>query len=418
MTKKSRSPSPRPTPDASDVATDRSETAAAKAAELVSAYSNVLDIGADNPRLARALPEGCDYRSAPELPRDLAKVAFANGDPADVITLLGGLDREARPVEALRDLAATGRPVVLSTRHSAAWLKALAGEAGFRLQRGGDLGGGQRVFKAVPGKAEGRPKPKKVLVLSYYNDPNFGDRLGFHVINSLLPADVVVTHASVKPWRVPDEDFDLLILGIGNSLNAATVARPELHELIARIPHTLGLFGTQYRYQYRELIDPTLMDKLLDSLTTWWARYEEDILAFGRGRENVRHLGDLLISAFPLATPTDRRTMVVLPDIKNEDIPLDRLIQRLQMCRRVNSARIHPLLCALTSAEEVQYQEQQEDPYGRTSGKFRSQLYDVFGRAFEESTWFRVDRDAVARYKLKVEANLAELRAQIVELLA
>jgi hypothetical protein len=77
------------------------------------------------------------------------------------------------------------------------------------------------------------------------------------------------------------------------------------------------------------------------------------------------------------------------------------------------------MLCALTSAEEVSYQEQLEDPNRPTSsGKFRSQLYDIFGRTFEENKLFAVDRDAVIRYKIMVEANIAELRSQIVRLLA
>jgi hypothetical protein len=257
-----------------------------------------------------------------------------------------------------------------------------------------------------------------VLVLSYYNDPNFGDRLGYHLINALLPPDAVVTHASVKPWTVPEGPFDLLILGIGNSLNAATVARPELHRLVEAIPHTLGIFGTQYRYQYTKLIDPKLFDSLLGKMTTWWARYEEDVNAFGRGRDNVRHLGDFLISAFPNATPTIDKTLVIPPDIKTRDLSLDRVIQQIQSYRRVSTARIHPMLCALTSAEEVSYQEQQEDPNQASSGKFRSQLYDIFGRTFEENKFFTVDRDAVIRYKCKVEANIAEMRAEIFRLLA
>jgi hypothetical protein len=38
-------------------------------------------------------------------------------------------------------------------------------------------------------------------------------------------------------------------------------------------------------------------------------------------------------------------------------------------------------------------------------------LEDVFGRTFPEGEFFKVDRDAVLRYKVKVEANLASVDA-------
>jgi len=166
-------------------------------------------------------------------------------------------------------------------------------------------------------------------------------------------------------------------------------------------------------------MDPKLFDALLSNLTTWWARYEEDLLAFGRGRGNARHLGDFLISAFPMATPTIDRNLVIPADVKSRDLSLDRLIQQIQPYRRVTTARLHPMLCALTSADQVSYREQRELTGDQAvSGKFRGLLYDVFGRTFEEDKFFDVDREAVVRYKAKVEANMADLRAQIAQLLA
>jgi hypothetical protein len=397
------------------------------AAQFIGAYSNVLEVGSASADFRRALPERCSYRSI-SLESisggDLWRTAFEDGEAADVVALFD-MDRLGRAADLLRNLRRLGCSVVFSysarteaESRSPARVDALLREAGFWLEHHADIAD-SRVFKAAPGAAAPRSaRPKKVLVLSYYNDHNFGDRLGYHVINSLLPAGTLVTHASVVPWTAPEKDFDLIILGIGNSLNAATVQRPELHRVLERAPHTLGIFGTQYRYQYRDLIDPTLMDRLLGNLTTWWARYREDIQAFGRGRNNVRHLGDFLISAFPLATPTRPNTLEIQADIKDKDVPLDRVIQQIQAYQRVSTARIHPMLCALTSAEEVAFQEQQEDPNGRSSGKFRSQLYDIFGRTFEENEFFKVDREAVARYKGRVEANMSDLRAQISDLLA
>jgi hypothetical protein len=258
---------------------------------------------------------------------------------------------------------------------------------------------------------------KRVLVLSYLNYPNFGDRLGFQIINSLLPANVRIVHAALNYSYIPEGEFDLMILGLGQSLNVPAILRPELVALMDRIPHVIGIFGTQYKYQYREVMKPSQFANFLRRLTCWWARYETDIADFGQGLADARHLGDWLISAFPMTEPRFDGPYVVGPETREVEAPIDRSIQRFQAYRQVSSARLHPLLCAMTAAERVRYQEQRETERKEPSGKFEAMLLDMFGRTFPEDEWFDVDRDAVLRYKLKVEANMAALRGQIVELL-
>jgi hypothetical protein len=406
-------------------------------ADFVPAGARVLHVGEGGGELERALPSGCRYHSA-----DRARASAANDgvlDPlkasqdCDLIACLGVLEQLADPFAWLVRARERGLPVVCSydvngltlvragageadvTLLTADEFERLATRAGFELRQRDAQSG---LCKLVP-RAGSVPlsRPKRVLTLSYYNDANFGDRLGYHLVNALLPASATVVHGTVKPWTVPDDDFDLLILGTGHSLNAATVQRPELHALMARIPHTVGIFGTQYRYQYRELIDPAALDRVLERLTMWWARNEEDVLTFGAGRQNVRHLGDWLITAFPNALPTIDRTLDIPPGIKSQDAPLDRVIQRIQSYRRVNSARIHPLLCALTSADSVAYTEQHEDPNQQISGKFRSMLVDIFGRTYPEGVFFDVDHAAVRAYKERVEQNVQAMKQQIASLL-
>ena len=94
--------------------------------------------------------------------------------------------------------------------------------------------------------------------------------------------------------------------------------------------------------------------------------------------------------------------------------PLDRTIQYIQQHKKVYSTRLHPLLCALTSAEGVAYSEQPaEDATSFVSGKFRSMLIDIFGRTFPEKAFFAFDRDAVARYKKRVRRNVAAVGARL-----
>ncbi|HMI20635.1 MAG TPA: hypothetical protein VK533_13940 [Sphingomonas sp.] len=381
------------------------------AAGMIPAYSRVLGIGPDSRALEALLPIGCAYESADTVPAETM---------ADIVVLLRSDDALAAAARSL------GQPLVCAwpaTGLDAPDLVAL-GEtmkgAGFRLQCAEQATPALCLLKFVPEPyaAEAPGTTKRVLVLSYYNIANFGDRLGYHVLNSVLPADAEVTYGTLHPWSVPDRDFDLLILGIGNSLMARDALMPELDALIDRIPHAIGIFGTHFRDQFLPPERAAALDTLLGKLTTWWARYEEDILAFGRGRANVRHLGDWLIAAFPMAVPTQDKGLTIPAEILGQEVPLDRTIQRIQAYRAVSSARLHTLLCALTSADHVLYQEQRvsDDPT-KESGKFRSMLVDIFGRTFEEGQLFAVDRDAVIRYKKKVEANLADLREELSSLL-
>jgi hypothetical protein len=418
------------------------------AAQMIPAYARVLDIGCGAMDLEKALPRGSAYQPCDLVARDARTIVcdlnageFPKDVQADVVTLLGVLEYVQEPLELLRKVRALGCPLVCSysitdrrpelDRAAQGWINSydfeglseLMRTAGFGLQARQAVDPLQDLFKWVPtDDFAARPQPartRKVAVVSYYNDPNFGDRLGYHVINGLVPADAIVTHVAINPWTLPaDEAFDLVILGIGNSLNAPPIARTQLRRLLETTPHSLGIFGTQYRDQYRHGETPAHFDALLSGLTTWWARYEEDLYAFGRGRANARHLGDLLISAFPLATPTIDRNLIIPADFRHKDSSLDRVIQQIQSYRRVTTGRLHTMLCALTSAEQVRYQEQREANGAAISEKFRSQLYDVFGRTYDEDKFFDVDRDAVTRYKLRVEANMAELKAQIARLLA
>ena len=294
--------------------------------------------------------------------------------------------------------------------------------AGFRLQCMAPVTPSFSLTKWVPedgfAPSADQGNGKRVLVMSWYNAANFGDRLGYHVLNGLLPAEAEVTYGTFEPWNVPDRDYDLLIIGIGNSLLPANACAPELQQLLEKVPLAIGIFGTQYREKYHQPDAALALDAILAKVTTWWARSEEDILAFGQGRANVRHLGDWLISAFPMAVPTRESGLTIPAKVMFQEGALDRMIQHIQSYRAVSSARLHTLLCALTSADHVSYQEQRmvSDP-DLVSGKFRSMLYDIFGQTFEEDVLFRVDREAVIRYKRKVEANMALLRAELFQLL-
>ena len=133
------------------------------------------------------------------------------------------------------------------------------------------------------------------------------------------------------------------------------------------------------------------------------------MLLYGRGRKNVVHLGDWLIDQFPMTTPTSTSRCKSATRSAAE-LRSTAPSRRSSCTRQVYSARLHPLLCALTSAELVAYAEQpSEHMPDIVSGKFRSMLIDIFGRSYPEKKFFMVDRDAVTRYKARVHRNVGQV---------
>jgi hypothetical protein len=256
------------------------------------------------------------------------------------------------------------------------------------------------------------PARKRVLVMGYHNAANFGDRLGYHLIPGILPPHCDVSFGTFQPWQIPEGAYDLVIVGIGNSLFAPLLT-DELQRLVEAAPHSIGIFGTQYR----DSLPAERLHRLIDALTWWYARYEEDIFLYGRGHQNVQHLGDWLALLCPLSTPSLTKELIIRPDFIASEAPLDRVIQDIQRYQRVRSARIHPLLVALHSASAVSYEEQREMGDGQMSGKFRSLLMDVFEKSYPEREPFAVNRHLVSAYQARVRTNHAHLAASIQALL-
>ena len=251
----------------------------------------------------------------------------------------------------------------------------------------------------------------RVVVLSFNNLGNFGDRLGYHLLNHILPPHANVVYSHFSPWDVPDGPIDLLIVGIGNSLFEKIVT-DRLLELVARAPRAIGIFGTQYR----AMLNRVRLGQLIDRLEMWYARHQDDVACFGANRTNVCHLGDWLINAFPMTEPTSSKALRLGPEVM-KDLPMDRIIQLIQKHRVVFSPRLHPLLCALTSAEQVAYLEQRDYGGDLVSGKFASMFRDIFGQTYPEKALIDVNKAAVLRYKTQVHLRMDSLREHLRKLL-
>lgn len=411
------------------------EARAVRAADRIPCGASVLDMGCGAMTLEKHLPAGCRYLPCDLVKRDDRTIVcdFNSGEIPDAIrevdrvVLLGVLEYIYDLPTFLAALAATGKPVILSycptdfaepaDRASLGWvnhysteeLHALFRTTGFAVRSSERIDPLQSLFVLHP--ASTAKAPANVVVLSCGNCGNFGDRLGYHLVTSVLPSHATVWHAYFNPWPNIEGDIDLLVVGTGNSLYAPLLT-DELIALIRRSRKAIGIFGTQYRSQF----EASRLRQVIGELDGWYARYEEDLLLYGSGYPDAVHLGDWLVDAFPMACATDDRVLNIGQEIWN-DLPLDRVIQRIQSHKAVNSTRMHPLLCALTSAQRVAYSEQREMGEGSVSGKFRSMLLDVFGRTYPENQFWEVDGDAVRAYKAKVRSSIEGLRSKIGELI-
>jgi hypothetical protein len=408
------------------------------AAQFIPDGATVLDVGCGRMALEKMLMPGCRYIPADLVKRDDRTIIVElnaglypeeAAHEADVITLLGVVEYIVDPQLLFRWLRSHDKPVVVSyhpaemtgrlDRRSLGWInhfdstawKDLVARSGMRITASEKLSDIQVLYRLDPDRGLATPPCRRVTVVSYLNVGNFGDRLGYHLLQSVLPPHAIVEHRVFKPWLPQARQTDLLVLGIGNSIFDA-VMTDELQALLDSVPRAIGIFGTQYR----ERIDRNRLRRILERLDTWYARSSEDLLLYGSMAKRAVHLGDWLIDAFPMAEPTIEGAVSIGQEIW-QDLPLDRTIQSIQQYRAVISSRLHPLLCALTSASTVQYSEQRESGSNIESGKFRSLLMDVFGRTFPENTPIKVDRQRVVDYKAHVSREVGKLRSDLAALL-
>jgi hypothetical protein len=410
------------------------------AVQFIPSGSRVLDLGGGGGETLRDLmPLGCSYQAVDGIAHgkgsviaDLAGCEFPThaATQSDIVVMLGVLEKIADVESLFTNLRFCKQDVILSycptnlssnsdrgalgfVNHMSYFdLALLFDRYGFRIECTAPVDGMQMLMRLKPTERVAPVAACSVAVISESDAGNFGDRLGLHMINAVLPGQANVHHLTFKTLAQAREQYDLVVLGVGNCMFQPLIGSDILN-ILSRAKSAIGIFGTAYR----ELIPRAALDRVIDRLDTWYAPYEDDVQMYGRGRSNVVHLGDWMIDQFPLAEATIDEPLQIGIEI-GSDIPLDRTIQAIQRHRQVYSARLHPLLCALTSAHLAAYAEEAAGQMpGIVSGKFRSMLIDIFGRSYPQKQFFMVDRDAVMRYKARVHRNVAKVGERIDSLL-
>jgi hypothetical protein len=409
----------------------RTDRCAELAAQFIPAGARVLDLSGGT-ALQSLLPNGCNYRSI-ELARKIPALVFdftgdfptAAASQCDVIVMLGVLEHIADLENLFTHLRFCKHDLVVSypatdlmkgldraalgfANHlSFCDLALLFDRYGFRIECTTPIDETQVLIRLTPTEWLAPTNACSVAVISDEPAGSFGARLGCQMVNALLPGEAEVHHLTFRTLNEARADYDLVVLGTGNGLFPMLLGE-EVLDIVSRAKAAIGIFGTQGR----EFIARPTLDRLLDRLDTWFARYEDDVLMYGRGRNNVVHIGDWLIDQFPLARSVNGEPLVVSGEMSH-DLALDRAICTIQQHKQVYSTVPTALLCALTSAELAAYAEAPAQQPSLAAGQFRSMLIDIFGRAFPEQKFFLVDRDAVARYKGRVHRNVAKVAARI-----
>lgn len=402
------------------------------AAQFIPAGARVLDFGT-SPALRNLLPNGCNYagvgrvgkkRRASDIALNTDEFPTEAATRADVIVMLGVLER-VRDIESLfthlrfckRDILLTCYPTDLAgngkrtedfvNRMSFCDLALLFDRYGFRIESTAPVDESQVLMRLTPTERLGPVAACNVAVISGDDSNDLAARLGRQLINAVLPGECRAHYLTPGMLDQAQQNYDLVIVGAGSGPFPPALG-DALLDVISRAKAAVGIFGTLGR----ELIARPAFDRVLDRLDTWFARYEDDVLMFGRGRGNVIHVGDWLIDQFPLARATNDEPLVINGDLGPE-FALDRAINTIQQHRQVYSTVPAALLCALTSADLAAYAEIPVQQPDLAVGQFRSMLIDIFGRTWPQQKFFLVDRDAVIRYKTRVHQNVSKIGARI-----
>ena len=364
------------------------------AAQFIPGGARVAEIGTS---LGEFLPHGCVVASSPA--------------DADIIVALGVLEAAEGRDGLFGQLALSRRPVIVNyspcdlagdsgnNRLGLYELTQLFDRFGFRVECSIPLDGGEMLMRLAPAEKLAAQSPPRIAVLSLGDAGTFGERLGYHMIHAVLPGAADIAHLTPAALAGTHDIYDLVVVGTGNSLSPAALT-DELFAALARAKAAIGIFGTRYR----PLIPRAALDRLLERCDTWFARHEEDVLIFGKGRRNAVHLGDWRIDQCSLGRACEDEPLDIGAE-RLRAMTADAAIEMIRRHRSVLARDPAALLCALTAADVAAYAGEPEENRGL--------LIDIFGRGFPEGESFLVDRDAVARYKARVRENVGMVRDRI-----
>ncbi len=205
--------------------TESNEARLALAAQFVPAGARVIDLSG-GAALRRHLPYGCSYKNVK------AHAALA---ACDVVVMLDLLDR-IEDAEALFAKLAHGTGAVVLNYHPRDFAEApapnkrlgfydlarLFDQFGFRIASSAPLATGEIMLRLA--RTEGAPPPTARIAVLAEGD-GFGDRLGLQILASLIPGHADVDYLTCGWLAAARPQYDLVIIGAGNSLTPGDARR-------------------------------------------------------------------------------------------------------------------------------------------------------------------------------------------------
>lgn len=263
----------------------------------------------------------------------------------------------------------------------------------------------------------------KVLIYSWFNTDNFGDRLGYYAIQKLFPVDYELYFRKINPFDYENpKDYDLLCIGTGNSIFDQILLQPLNQDKFSFVDHIkkfkkiIGVFG----FQYLPFENHRLFSDFLDIFDHIFFRFTGDqnyAQKYSKREQfflsSTHVIGDIVSTMFPLTNSGN--TEEGAPDyIKvNKQAYLcnkvDRLIQYIQLANKIETNRLHVLLCAMCSTPIIKWFQQSEIG-DKSSGKIEAMFEDVLGYVPVKHLYFVPDRIKIKEYKQKVENQINQAK--------
>ena len=264
-----------------------------------------------------------------------------------------------------------------------------------------DSSGETSLSPARPSKAEA--PERRVLLLTFDDGTPLGERLGWALVQEILPPGVVLVRVRLIDAAGLDfGKYDLVLVGCGGYL-PCTLVTPELVNLVSGV-RSVGLFGIRREMPF----DAAPLSALLDRLTVWLVPTREEQVLYASARANAIWTGDMRICLLPgVETQHEREVRVSGADLAAASLA-DATVT-IASHHAVSSDHPDVLLMAMRGARSLAWSTKEAD----WSAELRGLFLDVFGRSWPAEVWFEVDPEAVTAYRVLTDALLEKARAVI-----
>ena len=242
-------------------------------------------------------------------------------------------------------------------------------------------------------------KPPKVLVYTYKNSFNF--KLINSIFSSLFPPNLEVKISDLVPLEFNSlSKYDLLVLGVGETIPASVFQQPDFQDFIYGAKKSIGISNFSENRLEKDI------GELVNNLDFWFLSFKKNYEDFKNNFKNIEYLGLWQIMAFPFTNWEIDGEVKIL---KNLNINNETLINTIQKYRKVHSEQPYPLISAVNSAEYISYEDKMNE-------NIKDVLFEIFEKQIYPKQKFKVEREKVLNYRENIVKNINNLKQKIEEM--